>query len=760
MMNLLRRRVQAAHASDCALCSTPGKILLAAVLSCQAGAGWSGGSPETTLLVVNADSPLSLAVANEYVRLRGLPERQVLWLTGVPPRETIDEATFRTRVLSPIREHLRTTGLEREIDLIAYSAGFPYAVGFRGDEKAAGLKPDRARGDAGSLTGMTFFRDEVARGGIAYLRRDANPYFRRPRATMSAGEGGLTPASGPLPVAFEPARGFRSRYEWTRGGADGAGRHVLSVMLAYTGLRGNSLPEIRAYLRRAAASDGTRPTGTVYLMDNPDVRARARRPMFPATLAALQARGRRAEILVQGRDGQNGREPVGKKDVVGVVAGTRRFDWAGSGSVMLPGAIAESFTSYGGHFGFDSQTKLSEFLRHGAAGSSGAVREPYAFAEKFPVPLLHVHYADGCSLAEAFYQSVANPYQLIVVGDPLARPFAQFAEVSLDGFADDQRVSGVVVLQPRVRPAPQRPVARVEFWIDGLPVGASAASEPFALDTRSLADGSHELRIVAVEAGPIETRSERVRRLWVDNHGLSVDIGEGAASLPHGAPLRLAGSAAGAVQVVIRQGQRVLAETPVRGGEWAVEVDSARLGIGPVTLLAVAQHRDGREVRSRPLSLEVGPPEVLLAGGAPPAAAGLAVRLERVGAAAQEGVVDGLYGVLPREMRGGHLARVSVRGAFEARSAGLHEMTVEAVGELRLRVGGRVVHEARVAAGDGGVRVALPLAAGWHRFELSVDDPGKGFPRVVLAGPEPAVELRGERVRHDGNLRPTAQSAR
>lgn len=727
--------------------------------------GWhsaslAGGGPETTLLVVNADSPLSLAVANEYVRLRGLPERQVLWLTGVPPRETIDETSFRERVLSPIREHLRTTGLEGEIDLIAYSAGFPYAVSFRADEKAAGLKPDRARGDAGSLTGMTFFRDEVASGGVAYLRRDANPYFRRPRTAGPAGEGGLTPVTGPVPVAYEAARGFRSRYVWTRSGAEGSGRNVLSVMLAYTGLRGNSLPEIHNYLRSAAASDGTHPVGTVYLMDNPDVRAQARRPMFPATLAALQARGRRAEILAQGRDGQNGREPVGKKDVIGVAAGTRRFDWAGSGSVMLPGAIAESFTSYGGHFAFDSQTKLTEFLRHGAAGSSGAVREPYAFTAKFPVPHLHVHYADGSSLAEAFYQSVESPYQLIVVGDPLARPFAQFADVSLDGVADDQRVSGVVVLQPRVWPAPQRPVARVEFWVDGLLVGTSGANQPFALDTRTLADGGHELRIVAVEAGPIETRSGRVRRLWVDNHGLSVDIDEAPAALPHGALLSLTGSAPAAAQVVVRQGTRVLGETPVRGGRWSMDLDSARLGSGSVSLVAVAQHADGREARSRPLGVEIGPPEALLAAGPAPAAAGLAVRLERVGAAAQEGVVDGLAGALPREMRGGRVARVSVRGAFEARSEGLHEITVEAVGELRLSVGGRVVHDAPVAVGEGGVRIALPLAAGWHRFELSVDNPGKGFPRAVLAGPEPATELRGERVRHDMNLRPTAQSAR
>lgn len=745
MMDSLACGIQAAWSNTCALCGILARILGCMALVCVAGpVAWAGGSAEKTLLVVNAQSPLSLAVANEYVRLRGLPERQVLWLENVPPRETIDVETFRVRVLGPIREYLRTTGLEREIDLVSYSAGFPYAVDFGADERAAGLKPDRLRGDAGSLTGMTFFADEVMRGGVGYLHSQPNPYFRRPQASVAARGG----AGGPLPVAYEAARGFD------------AGRHLLSAMLAYTGLRGNSLPEIRGYLRRAAASDGTQPAGTVYLMDNPDVRARARRPMFPATLAALQARGRRAEILARGSGGQNGQEPLGKKDVIGLVAGTRRFDWAASGSVMLPGAIAESFTSYGGHFAFDSQTKLTEFLRHGAAGSSGAVREPYAFQVKFPTPYLHVHYADGCSLAEAFYQSVDSPYQLIIVGDPLARPFARFAEVRLDGPAEGARVSGVVPLRPRIVPAQHRSLGQIEYWLDGQPVGAAGADQVFEFDTRTLDDGSHELRLVAVEDSPIATRSAFVRRLWVDNHGLSVEIDASPSLVPHGAPVKLSGSAPGAQEVRVWQGSRVLGRAPVRGGLWSVDLDSGRLGIGPVSLVAVAQHADGRKARSRPLGVEVGPPEGLLAAGPVPAAAGLAVRLERVGAAAQEGVVDGLAGVLPRAMRGGRVARVSVRGAFEARSAGLHEMTIEAVGALRLSVGGRVVRDAPVAVGEGGIRIALPLAAGWHRFELSVDNPGRGFPRVVLAGPEPAVELRGERVRHDVNLRPTAQSAR
>jgi len=227
---------------------------------------------------------------------------------------------------------------------------------------------------------------------------------------------------------FQAAHGFSAQYEWNGATqpvktirSESLHSHYLATMLAYTGPRGNSVPEVKNYLAAARSSDGTRPDGTVYLLVNKDVRSETRQPLFLETVAALARRGHRAEILVPGQAQQNGILPQHREDVIGAVVGRREFKWQSSGSRLLPGAIAECLTSYGGHFNLDQQTKLTEFLRYGAAGSSGAVVEPFSLQAKFPVPLLHVHYADGSSLAEAFYQSVEAPYQLLVVGDPLAR---------------------------------------------------------------------------------------------------------------------------------------------------------------------------------------------------------------------------------------------------------------------------------------------------------------------------------------------------
>lgn len=742
----------------------------------------AGGGPETTLLVVNADSPLSLQVANTWMRMRDLPEHHVLWLEGLPAGDTIAVEDFRRQVLAPIGAYLDKTGLEPEIDLVAYSAGFPYAVKFAADVKAHALGRDKLRGEEGSLTGLSFFALKVEDGRIDYLGPYANHYARRPVGASPSrlrgrGKGGRDEvAAAAEDLRFESARGFRSRFLWGRGPSpEGMGEtdhYRLAVMLGYTGLRGNSVPEIERYLARAAASDGTRPAGAVYLMQNGDIRSRARQHLFAAAVAGLQARGQHVEVLRAGRGGQDGRVPRDRGDVIGVVAGTRTFDWAASGSAMLPGAIAEALTSYGGHFAIRAQTKLSEFLRHGAAGSSGAVREPYALVEKFPLPQMHVHYAEGVSLAEAFFLSVLSPYQLLVVGEPLARPFARFAEIALPGWPDDA-VRGELRLQPQVRAAPGRPIERVELWVDGLPIASAAAGEALSLDTRRLADGAHEVRVVAVEAGAIETRSYVRRDLWVDNAGRRITVVDPPGVAAWGDALRLKGEAPGARSVRIEQMGRVVGEAAIGDGRWQAELATAQLGLGAVSLRAVAVWADGSEARSAALPVTVSLPPLLRAsaavGGAPgaesgaraagkrggdesegEAEAGLVVRVEHVAQPVVEARVSGLWKPLPRELRAGKAARLVFDGAFLVKADGLYELDVEAGGAVSLRVGGRRFEPIVIAPGACGstsARFALPLAAGWHRLELAVANPKSATVRATLAGPEVAFVLEGERVR-------------
>ena len=158
-------------------------------------------------------------------------------------------------------------------------------------------------------------------------------------------------------------------------------------MLGVTAGRGNSVSEIVRGLESSAAADGTKPPGTIYFVSNDDVRSKTRSPAFPPIVKAIEALGVRAEVV-------SGVLPSARRDVAGLMTGTAEFDWAASKSTILPGAICDNLTSYGGIFTATvGQTPLSAFIRAGAAGSSGTVIEPYALQPKFPHPAIQLHYA-------------------------------------------------------------------------------------------------------------------------------------------------------------------------------------------------------------------------------------------------------------------------------------------------------------------------------------------------------------------------------
>jgi tetratricopeptide (TPR) repeat protein len=558
---------------------------------------------------------------------------------------------------------------------------------------------------------------------------------------------------------YQAAHGFRNQYIWTGGAVpvvhsnaeDSLDRYYLTTDLAYTGLRGNSLPEVLDYLRTSVASDGRFPDGTVYLMDNSDVRAQTREGAFYATIRALNQRGHRAEILTKGRDGQDGVVPQNKQDVMGVVAGTRRFAWGRSHSRMLPGTIAESLTSYGGDFDNSAQTKLTEFLRYGAAGSSGAVAEPYSIQAKFPVPALHIHYADGSSLAEAFYESVEAPYQLIVVGEPLARPFAHFAAVGLES-PDARRVwHDTVLLKPRIKPADGRPIHHLELWVDGRFKEVVAPWDAFLWDTRTVEDGCHDLRLVAVEDSPIETRSYGRMTVVVNNGHHQIDVKSAEKSVALGDEIILSGSAADARRIQIFQGTRLLGAAQVEDGHWSTTVDSRSLGMGKLVLYARAFYPDGATARSCGAVITIEPPPHLLAADKTDAGyeVGLQAATHDQSGQDRELVIKSLNGRF-KELRKDEEAVTSLRlnGEFNVRKSGFYQLALGTQGRLSVKIDGQSKIDNEISGQDQQVFIALNLDAGWHSLDIALTPEGRPSLKARLSGEEVAVMLAGERLRH------------
>lgn len=316
-----------------------------------------------------------------------------------------------------------------------------------------------------------------------------------------------------MPVVMPAARGFRATTGWRPDGssADDADlpRYMLSIVLACTTGRGTSVDEAVACLRRAAAADGTRPGGTIYFERNDDVRSTTREWAFTAAARELEKLGVRSAV-------EDGVLPRQRSDVAGAVIGTADFDWKSSGSTILPGAIVEHLTSLGGvmkkHGG---QTPLTAFLAAGAAGSSGTVTEPFAIQAKFPSPFIHVHYASGCTLVEAFYLSVTGPYQLLIVGDPLTSPWKRHFTVAVRNLAAGMTVSGDIDLDVTTASGDGIRAAGLELYVDGRLVASCAADERLRWSSGRHAAGEHDLAVVARGADAIESVARLPLRVTV-----------------------------------------------------------------------------------------------------------------------------------------------------------------------------------------------------------------------------------------------------
>jgi hypothetical protein len=498
-------------------------------------------------------------------------------------------------------------------------------------------------------------------------------------------------------------------------------------MLGVTSGRGTSVSESVRYLEAAAAADGTRPRGTVYYVKNSNIRSTTRDGAYEAAAEALAELGVAAEVI-------EGSLPLGKDDVQGAMLGISDFDWPDAKSTILPGAIVEHLTSLGGVLRErGGQTPLTELLRHGAAGASGTVCEPYAIVEKFPSPWIHVHYARGCTLAEAFYQSVAGPFQLLIVGDPLCRPWARIPKVGVNGLVPGDTVRGTLSLLPTFEAPTGSRIDRFEWFMDGVRRGTGRPEDRFAIDTTLLADGYHELRIVALEAAPIETPGSLVLPIMVDNRGRSVKVSASEGPRLHwGQPVEFQVDAAGATAVVIAQGMRRLGSRAGANGTFTI--DPRLLGQGPVAVQAIALGAGGADevMFSQPLEFAVEPAEYLSAPDAPDDSE-LTPGLTLTRSDGSTEMVEETTGDWLGEVGVEDGADFVLSGWFHVGADDVYQFQLRHLGALALVVDGETLYD---AAGSDNTRqyVAVGLEEGEHLVEVRATRQGESQIDVRFGG--------------------------
>jgi len=550
---------------------------------------FAGGGPENVFLLVNARSQDSLIVANEYVRLRKIPPMNVLYLDYRDAMSIVSVDIFRKKILLPALTTIQQRKLTSQIDYLVYSCDFPWRIVLSADFPNEKFPPQFA--PHGSLTGLTYLKDFVIKKRKEVLSLNTNWYF------MESTQG------------LTISRAFRSRYRWAHGGRRTATQglsYMISATLGVSKARGNQVDEIISSLRLAKKADGTKPTGTVYFMKHDGPRSKPRDGLYDAAAAELRSLGVAAKVL-------KGKFPRSKPSIAGLTCGIVDTDLGRAGCRFLPGAFCDNLTSAGASFGYPKrrgaikqgkqrvgQIITADFIRYGATAASGTVFEPLAIRQKFPLPSVHVHYANGCSLGEAFYQSVSGPYQQFLVGDPLCQPWAEIPVVKIDKISSGKVLRGLVEITPRVVQH-KKSIREFELYVDGLRIQTCKPGQTLFLDTTTLQDGHHELRVVARDDTPIETQGRLITEVIFKNGrdaiGLTTKRQQLSASAKH---VTIDVTTTTKTSVVLFCNSRKLGNLPTGSGSLKIATD--RLGAGQVEVYAVSE-----KLRSKPLLLDINP---------------------------------------------------------------------------------------------------------------------------------------------------------
>ena len=392
--------------------------MLAAVLA--AGTLWAGGSGLNVIVVVNQNSTNSVQLGNDYCEQRGVPPQNVLRLTGwTGGAVEWSRANFESLLRNPLLAMIAGRGLTNQATYVLLSMDIPYRIV-----------------DSGSYNSTT--------SALFYgFKNDTAP----PVVCL--------PASCSLPDASSNSYAF-SELPFREAPPDTAATNAFLVTM----LTASNLASADLILSRGVASDSTFPTQAVYLARTSDVARSVRFVEFDNAIFASRVRGNDALVWVNSN-------ATSFTNLLGLMTGLAGL--ALPTNAFVSGAISDSLTSFAGKlFENSGQTPLLAFLNAGASGSYGTVFEPCNYTQKFPDPRVYFYQERGFCLAEACYQSLLNPYQGILVGEPLSAPFARPGTADWSSLANGTVLSGPAVLEPSfLAAATNLPLARVDLFLDG-----------------------------------------------------------------------------------------------------------------------------------------------------------------------------------------------------------------------------------------------------------------------------------------------------
>lgn len=521
--------------------------------------------PHRVAVLVNENSQNSKKAANVFAALHGVPGGNLIYLnlpeSIVTGRAECTPDEFQTLIYDPAQKIIEERGLTNQVLAWVYSVDFPIRV--------ITSPSDRQQM---SIMGLTFTRGKVPAMEIIEKGLFASPLFAGP-----AKEGGKR-----LSLSFQMIK--------EGDGGLGDKMPLPSMMLGYTGENGTDMDTVLRCLQNGVLARQSGANKPVLLVQTGDkARSGCREWQFAEVKSEMAPRGGSVTIYTN--------QPPAQTNLMGVMIGAETAKPSDFGT-FAPGAFAEHLTSWSAEFQ-KPQTKCTEWLKAGATVTAGMVTEPYANWAKFPHARFFVHYASGCSAMESFYQSLASPLQVLLLGDPLSQIAGLPVEIKTIGLSKEitSSVDASFVAEAKF------PIAAPVLYsalLDGRQIKAADGITLIELPFKEMGDGYHEVRIIAQAAAPVTPGWFKDFPVMINKKGRSAAV----TGLAEGGARQIAVKVAAGgkekpKEIYLLWNGRQLDRKPYADGV-ELRFDERIIGEGPQRIQAVSVYEDGMEVRSAP----------------------------------------------------------------------------------------------------------------------------------------------------------------
>lgn len=379
--------------------------------------------PNEILVVANRDLADSARLARYYCEKRKVPAENIFLLSlGSRLNDSISRSDYDKSIAAPIRNVLSTRGSYENIRCLVTTYGVPIKVGRRGTitglegkleelkRMAAQEKESISQLEQKGLTESAEHKDRSLKLGQLQLEIDR----------ITGKETDASVDSELSMVLFEPYELYRWQPNMLRRGLLGLGPRTMMVCR----LDGPDYATAKGLVDKALTAEEKGLQGAIYI----DSRGIFRKDLygyFDQSLRDLALIARLRTNLVVKEETTEVVFAPGSCPQAAIYCGWYSLKKYVDAFDFVEGAVGYHIASFEAANIRDPNSSqwCPAMLRDGITATLGSVAEPYL--QSFPEPkAFFSELFDGCCLVEAYYRTAPfNSWQLILIGDPLYRPF-------------------------------------------------------------------------------------------------------------------------------------------------------------------------------------------------------------------------------------------------------------------------------------------------------------------------------------------------